>query len=228
MPRDMARALAVFVLMAAASLLAYFMTPRTFLADQEHRLRLADLVPQRFGDWAVDKSILPIPPSPELQQVLDQTYDDLLSVTYRDSRGQSVMVSMAYGRNQHKGMNTHRPEVCYPAQGFKLLQQGAPASIAVGNRSIPATRVVAGMGGRIEPITYWLLVGDTVTHFGYPHRWIAIQYGLKGLIPDGVLVRISSIDRNSDAAFDLHAKFIQEMLAAIPKQRLGQLVGSHP
>ena len=30
------------------------------------------------------------------------------------------MLSMAYGDDQRGGLQAHRPEVCYPAQGFKL------------------------------------------------------------------------------------------------------------
>ena len=30
---------------------------------------------------------------------------------------------MAYGDDQRGGLQAHRPEVCYPAQGFKVTSQ---------------------------------------------------------------------------------------------------------
>lgn len=223
---DVARAGLLALVMAAASALAIAITPRTYLADQHPREKLADIVPRAFGGWQVDTSIVPVPPSPDLQQVIDATYDETLALTYRNAQGQRVMLSLAYGRNQHKGMNTHRPEVCYPAQGFKLVQGSTPGLVQAGNRSIAVTRVVAAMGPRNEPITYWLLVGDQITHFGYPQRQVAMRYGLQGIIPDGVLVRVSSIDSDNAAAFAEQDRFIGDMLAAVAPARRDRLLGA--
>lgn len=211
--------------MMGASALAVMITPRTYMADQHPREKLAEIVPKSFGEWEVDRSIVPLTPSPDLQEVIDATYDETLSVTYRNREGQRVMLSLAYGRNQHKGMNTHRPEVCYPAQGFSLVRSSRLVKLQFGAHTIDATQVVAAMGGRNEPITYWLLVGDEVTQFGYPQRFIAISYGLKGLIPDGVLVRVSSIGVDNAAGFALQERFISAMLTAVGSARLPRLLG---
>lgn len=219
------RALWLAGMMGAASALAVAITPRHYLSDDRPQEKLANLLPARFGEWNVDRSIVPVPPSPDLQKVLDETYDETLALTYRDSDGRRIMLSLAYGRNQHKGMNTHRPEVCYPAQGFKVLRDSVVGTIHWGGRDIAVTRLVTGMGARVEPITYWLLVGDTVTSFGYPQRRVAIRYGLAGQIPDGVLVRVSSIDTDTGAAFALHERFIRDMLSAVRPDRLPRLVG---
>jgi EpsI family protein len=169
-----------------------------------------------------------VPPSPDLQQVIDETYDETLALTYRNRQGQRVMLSLAYGRNQHKGMNTHRPEICYPAQGFKVLQSSVPGTVTYGGRKIDVTRLVAGAGARNEPITYWLLVGERITRFGYAQREVAMSYGLRGTIPDGVLVRVSSVDADNAAAFGLQDRFIQDLLAAVAPARLPRLLGAPP
>ena len=221
------RAALIAAVMVATSLIAVAVTPRTFLADLNARATLAQIVPKKFGHWEVDNSIVPIAPSPDLQQVLDETYDETLALTYRNTDGRRVMLSLAYGRNQHKGMNTHRPEICYPAQGFKLTSAISRESLHFDQRAIPVTRVVAEMGPRKEPITYWLMVGDELTHFGYEQRWVAIRYGLRGLVPDGVLVRVSSIEPDTAAAWALQDAFIQDFLAAIPPNQLPRLLGTH-
>jgi EpsI family protein len=222
---DVLRAALVAMAMVGASLVAIAMTPRHFMSDQYPREKLSDLVPRAFGDWQVDSSIIPVPPSPDLQQVLDETYDETLALTYQNRQGQRVMLSLAYGRNQHKGMNTHRPEICYPAQGFKVLQASMPGTISYAGRQIDVTRLVAAAGARNEPITYWLLVGEQITHFGYSQRKVAMRYGLQGVIPDGVLVRVSSIDADNAAAFRLQERFIRTLLTAVPPDQLPRLLG---
>lgn len=223
---DLARAAVLAIAMALAAALAVWMQPRQFLADKLARERLAQLVPERFGEWSVDHSLVPIPPSPDLQRVLDETYDETLARTYRHADGRRVMLSMAYGRNQHKGMNTHRPEICYPGQGFKLMTGTEPGSITVASRSLPVQRLVAAMGARNEPITYWLTVGNQVTAFGSAQRWVTIQHGLRGEVPDGVLVRVSSIDDDVTAAFITQEQFARAMLAALQPAQRERLIGT--
>lgn len=228
MKPDVLRAALVALVMVCVSAIAIAITPRNYMSDQYPREKLADIVPRSFGDWQVDTSIVPVPPSPDMQQVLDETYDETLALTYRNRQGQRVMLSLAYGRNQHKGMNTHRPEICYPAQGFKVVQSSMPGTVPFAGRNIEVTRLVAGAGARNEPITYWLLVGEQVTQFGYAQRQVAMSYGLRGTIPDGVLVRVSSIDADNAAAFRLQDRFIQDLLAAVAPAKRARLLGSLP
>lgn len=224
--KDLARALLLAAVMAGASGLALWMEPRDFLADRHGREKLAALVPERFGGWQVDRSIVPIPPSPDLQRVLDATYDETLARTYRHSDGRRVMLSLAYGRNQHKGMNTHRPEICYPGQGFRIVSSTEAGKLGFQGRSIPVQRLVAAMGARNEPITYWLLVGDQITAFGYPQRWVTIGHGLRGEVPDGVLVRVSSVDDDNAGAFLLHERFVQDLLGHLSAAQRVRLLGA--
>jgi EpsI family protein len=223
---ELVRAAVLAMTMAGASTLAVVVTPRTYMAEQQVRAKLSEIVPLSFGDWAIDRTVIPVPPSPDLQQVLDATYDETLARTYRNGAGQRVMLSLAYGRNQHKGMNTHRPEVCYPAQGFQVVQDSVPVQLHFGERVFTATRTVAELGPRHEPITYWLMVGERITSFGYAQRAVSIGYGLRGILPDGVLVRVSSIDRDRAAAFALQERFIADLLAAVEPAELPRLLGS--
>lgn len=222
---DLIKAGVLAVVMACGSVLAFAITPRAFLADQHSRESLHSLVPIAFGDWTIDTSIVPIAPPPDLQAVIDKTYDETLALTYRNPRGDRIMLSVAYGRNQHKGMNTHKPEICYPAQGFKVTVPAFDSTLSAGPTIIPVKRLVTEMGQRTEPITYWLLVGDEITAFGYAQRSVAIRYGLRGVVPDGVLVRVSSISRDPTAAFALQDQFVKQMLAAMPPGKRYRFIG---
>ncbi len=222
------RALLLAALMGGTAVLAERSRPRRFLADEQTRQPLAQLVPTQFGDWRLDPSVAPLLPNPQQQQVIADTYDEVLALSFRNSQRQLVMLSLAYGRNQHKGMLTHRPEICYPAQGFKLEQDVFDATVALDHGPLPLKRLVASLGQRHEPISYWVVVGDELTAFGYPHRWAAVRYGLRGLIPDGVLVRVSSLSADNAQGFALQAEFIRDWARALsPTARLRLLGREH-
>lgn len=204
--------------MALGTLAAWAGRPSHFIADGKPKVDLQVLFPRQFGQWQVDTTIIPIQPAPDLQKVLDETYDSTLARTYRNSAGERIMLSVAYGRNQHEGMNTHRPEICYPGQGFPIVA-GTPRTefFELFDRRFVVTKLTAAIKSRNEPITYWLIVGDTVTTYGFKHKLVALQYGLRGSIPDGMLVRISSIDPLDAKAHEVQKRFITEMLAFMPE-----------
>jgi hypothetical protein len=50
---------------------------------------------------------------------------------------------------------------------------------------------------------------------GIEKKLVEIGYGLNGQIPDGMLIRISSIDPESPHAFTMQAQFADQMLRAL-------------
>jgi EpsI family protein len=81
---------------------------------------------------------------------------------------------------------------------------------------IPVRHVLAMLGPRIEPITYWVLMGDEATISNTQRRLVSIRYGLRRLIPEGMLVRVSSINPDMPEALDLHRRFIRDLVAQLP------------
>ena len=68
---------------------------------------------------------------------------------------------------------------------------------------------------------YWTTLGDHAVKNGTDKKLMEMRYALKGYIADGLLFRMSSIDRDSPRAFLLQDRFAQEMLAAMaPETRL--------
>lgn len=185
---------------------------------------LVTMFPSRFGAWEIDPAVVPVLPNPELQQVIRETYDQTLARTYRNPAGERVMLSVAYGGRQREDMNTHRPEVCYPAQGLSLRKDSWRDHLDVGGVELPVRRLVAGNGRRNEPITYWLVLGRQVAEFGLQHRWVTLKYGLTGAIPDGMLVRVSSLGDEAPA-FALQDRFVRDMLAALAPADRQRLLG---
>jgi EpsI family protein len=131
---------------------------------------------------------------------------------------------MAYGDDQRGGLQAHRPEVCYPAQGFKVgdVQDGA---LLTSFGDIEVRRLTTSLGARNEPVTYWLTVGDHVIRNALEKRMVEIRLSLTGQIPDGLLFRISSIDRDQAHAFAMQQKFAADLMAAVPAETRRQLSG---
>jgi len=73
---------------------------------------------------------------------------------------------------------------------------------------------------RFEPISYWMRVGNDITTGIVDRQLARLKYGLKGLIPDGALMRVSTIGLSKDASYKLQDEFIHDLLAAIaPENR---------
>jgi hypothetical protein len=52
-----------------------------------------------------------------------------------------------------------------------------------------------------------------------------MRYSFRGVIPDGMLVRVSSISRDPEQAYRDHEAFIQAMLGALNPQARKRLAG---
>ena len=220
MNRQIASSVVLAALMATSAVLAYELTPRVKIADSQEKFSLDTLVPERFGEWQVDKSIVPLQVDPATQAKLDAIYNQTISRTYINRDGERIMLSIAYGGNQDDTMGVHKPEVCYGAQGFEI-REAAGDTLKTANGALPVKRLMAVAGPRHEPITYWITIGNKAVMPGMEQRMLQLKYGLTGTVPDGMLVRVSNIDRQAARGYVLHDRFINDMLAAMdPKGRV--------
>lgn len=213
------------VAMLAAAGLALGLTPRAKIADLGPRVDLEAMVPKQFGEWQVDSSIAPVQISPDVQAKLDKIYNQTLSRTYVNARGDRVMLSIAYGSDQSDAMAVHKPEVCYPAQGFEVVRE-KKGVLDLGGRSVAVKRLVATQNSRIEPITYWITVGGQTVTSGLDKKLAQMRYGLTGRVPDGLLFRMSSITSDIDRAYQLHTEFAKEIYAATSLASKSKLFGN--
>ena len=210
------RVVLLVALMVLAAAVGEFMRPSYRLSEHKPPIKLATQIPEAFGDWKVDRSIVPVLPDPGLQAALDVLYSQTLARTYVNSEGQRMMLSIAYGSDQsNEATAVHRPEFCYSAQGFRVQSVGK-GSWQIGASSVPVAHLVASLGQRIEPITYWVTLDEKATLPGFGRKLEQIRYGLKGEIPDGMLVRISSISGSVTQAFAMQQRFMAQLYAAVP------------
>jgi EpsI family protein len=225
MTRNQWRALWLAAVMLLGAALAYVGKPSRFLADQIGKPELQTLFPKQFGEWRIDTARALVMPAPDVQAKLDVIYNQLLSRTYVNSNGQRIMLSVAYGGDQSDGTSAHRPEACYPAQGFAITYNAKAAQSAAGG-SLAVRQLMAQLSQRNEPITYWVVVGNEVATTGIEQKLAQMRYGLRGVIADGMLVRVSSIDADRVSGHKLQAAFIAELAAAIPAGARARVFGS--
>lgn len=212
-------------LMVCAGALSRALTPTIKIADQQAKFSLGALIPPRFGDWQIDTTVLPLQVDPEVLAKLDRVYNQTLVRTYVNAAGDRVMLSIAYGGDQSDSMAVHKPEVCYVAQGFNVSSVTA-ARIDTGFGALPVRRLTAVSGARNEPITYWSTVGEHAATSMLNQKLLQINYGLRGQIPDGILVRVSSLNTDTPAAHRTQDRFIAAMLHGMTAQGRLTLAGA--
>jgi EpsI family protein len=217
-------AVTLAALMCAASIGSIAARPSAKAADRGAVISLETAVPKGFGDWAeaADQGAQVV--NPQTKKLLDKIYSQVLTRTYVNKEGYRIMLSMAYGDDQRGGLQAHRPEVCYPAQGFQVRNL-VDGTLATPYGAIDVRRLDTSLKNRNEPVTYWLTVGDQIIRNKFDKRIAQIKLGLTGQIPDGLLFRISSIDNDSARAYALQQQFAAELMAAVPADTRRQLSG---
>ena len=113
------------IAIVATAILAQVLTPRELMARTSASLDLQTVIPQKFGTWTFVPSISPVtPPDPEgyvqPDKLSAKLYSQEVARGYSDGRGNIVMLLVAYGPVQNYRLKSHRPEICYTAQGFRV------------------------------------------------------------------------------------------------------------
>ncbi len=214
----------LLMLMLLVSVTAVALKPSKLLADVSQQIDLESAVPSAFGDWRIDENTPQVSIAAEKQELIDQIYDQTLNRTYVNSQGQRFMIAIAYGSKQTQQLRAHRQEVCYRAQGFEISELRKDTIVVEGVK-IDASRMLAKMGSRNEPVTYWFVMGDSIVRSIFDRQVNQLKYALTGYIPDGYLFRVSSLDANANAAFGKQIIFVNELMKVIAPELRKKLLG---
>lgn len=213
--KPFARSLLLCVLMVASAGMAVALRPHQRISDLGPKFELPTLIPESFGEWRSEPISAAQIVDPQQKEMLDKIYSQTLTRTYVNPQGYRIMLSIAYGSDQTDTTQVHRPELCYPAQGF-VLHDRYPDTLQLGNGTIPVTRLFTSLGERKEPVTYWIMIGETVIKSGtLEKKLVELGYGLRGNIPDGILIRVSSIDADTTHAYAMQNQFSNQMIDAV-------------
>lgn len=222
------RTLGVAAAMALAAVAAWALTPVTRSAEPV--AQLAQVLPTQFAQWRMlpDTGLM-APVSDGTDTSIDQPYDQTVMRRYVDPAGRTVMLAVAWSRYQRQDVKVHRPEVCYPAQGFSIREPGVDERLALPDRAEPITvrRLLAQHGNELEAVRYWIRIGTRYGGDGLSTRLYLLREGFQGRVPDGILVRASlRLPANPTATPDypLLDQFLRDLVAAAPAPARALLV----
>ena len=213
----------VSIALLTSAILAEVMAPRELMA-RSGALDLETAIPRQFGTWTLAPNIQPLTPS-DPEGVVDPDgkngpiYSQEVGRSYVDRSGNLVMLMVAYGPVQNYRLKAHRPEICYTAAGFRISgKHGEELNYSKGQQPLKLTRLVAEREARFEPISYWMRVGNEIATGVVDRQIIRLKYGLRGIIPDGALIRISTVGLSQAMSFKVQDQFIHDFLDAVAPQ----------
>jgi len=212
------------------AVLAEVLAPRQLMARAYVALNLEQAIPTRFGDWSSSSSAALITPSEadyvEPDANSSRIYSKEISRAYTDRDGNLVMLLIAYGPVQNHRLRAHRPEFCYTAAGFNVSNKASTElSYRAGAPPLRMTRLITQRESRFEPVSYWLKTGDEIAGGIVDQTVIRLKYGLRGIIPDGALVRVSTVGLTAEASFAVQDRFIRELVASVAPETRKFLLG---
>jgi EpsI family protein len=208
------RKLLLGLLFASAAGLAAWRQPSKHL-DYLGKAKLDDIVPKTIGPWKfVAASGLVVPPE---DQMLRTLYSQLLTRVYDDGINSPVMLLMAQSGSQTGVLQVHRPETCYTAGGYQISPV-SPHPIRLASEVLPANSMDATFEGLTEHVIYWTRVGNRVPASWSQQKLAVAEQNLRGIIPDAILVRVSTVSPDGPSARASLDAFTRAMLASVPPQ----------
>lgn len=198
---------------------------RHALADGQKAVppQLARIVPREFAGWR-ELPTAPTVVSAQTQDMLLSIYNEILARAYAAADGYQIMLSIAYGGDQRGTLRAHKPEICYPAQGFKLLDS-ADTVLHTEHGPIPARTLRTVLGPRNEPVMYWFAFAGRTSASAWERRLQSLRLTMTGQVPDGLLFRVSSIDADAQRAWQRQGDFVRALLGACTPLARARLAG---
>lgn len=209
------RSLVVGGALALTSATAFAAMPRR----AEHRLahqKLSKLVPTQIGPWRFATTAGVVVPSEEGPV---DGYDQVVTRVYDAAGLPSIMLLLAYGSTQGGTLQLHRPETCYPGQGFKLSGFSDVELHPAAGESIAARTFTASRDDRIERLIYWTRIANAFPRSTAEEYRAIIGAVLHGVVPDGILVRISTVGADLQDSDRAMAKFAAALIDLSPAAR---------
>jgi EpsI family protein len=201
------------------------------MASASSSLDLEKSIPKQFGQWTYTPNVGLVTPSEPDEFVEDngavaKLYSQELGRGYVDHEGHVLMLVVAYGPVQNYRLKSHRPEVCYTAAGFRVSDKTfADVPYRDNAEPIQVERLITQRETRYEPVSYWRRVGNDISNGIFENQVTRLKYGLRGIVPDGTLVRVSILGLPAEQSFKLQDKFIRELLNNVDPRTLKFLIG---
>lgn len=211
-----ARMIIVAALMAFTALGSAALKPRS--ASPAAAPDLQSMLPGDFGDWrrvAVSEAVLPA--EAELGPGEAVAY-----AAYKDEFGRVVTLVAAYGPALGDSVRLHRPEKCYSAQGYEILER-KESPIEIRGFVVPVIDLATKGPSRDEAVSYWLREGRGFSLRSSDNAWRRLK-GAQGPT-DSALIRISSPGLLSEN-HGLHNRFLLAFSQALAPETSAIFLGA--
>lgn len=226
MPKFHSQSLYLAVMMIALSIASFALRPDQKMSDQNKQINIEAMIPNQFSEWKLDQESNSLLIDPSVTESLNKVYLQSISRTFINKQGQRVMLAIAYGGDQNDMMQVHKPEICYTAQGFHI-DQSHDANFETAYGNFVVRKMLAVKGSRLEPVTYWVTIGNKIAVNPIQWRLERIRYGLTGVVPDGLLFRVSTIGDHIEEGYDIQKKFVNDLMQAITPDARSRLLGTN-
>lgn len=211
-------------ILCGAALAARLAQPTLHERGDEPQLETS--IPNKIGPWsALASPITQVSITQGNTPDINQPYDQSVLRTYVDNQGHQIGVAVAWGKHQRQEVKIHRPELCYPAQGYavqKLRDHTFTVKSMTSQQPIIGKRMIAlDRNGSMEVVSYWIRIGSIYSDSAFKTRMHILQEGLAGRVTDGLLMRVSQRMPASaepdqlESAFQRQEQFAAEIIRSV-------------
>lgn len=186
-------------------------------------IQISKMIPDSFNDWKeVSSNQLKVGVYTDERGNATGLgpYDQVVNKEFMNSKGQKVLLTIAWVQSQKQEVKVHRPELCYPAQGFSitnLAEKNFNVKSLTG-QTVAGKEMLASNGTYTEAVSYWIRTGDIYTTNPWKVRFYLFKQGLKGRVLDGVLVRVSTpavFGKDQQDLYSINQAFINDLIQSI-------------
>lgn len=206
----------VLILFSLSIVLTQWMTPKKVKLIANN-VTLENSIPKEFNFWRVVEANQLAIINIDDNSLVNKLYSQVLERTYVNEGGVRVFLSIAYGAEQRNDMLAHFPEVCYPAQGFNIDKTKVSEIMLLG-KQLKVKQLNTQRRDRFEDVSYFVRVGSKLVATRADQKWEAVKYGVQGVIPDGLIFRVSTIGEKE--GFKIHQNFMSQLFSNLDKKTI--------
>jgi len=130
---------------------------------------------------------------------------------YTDSKGNRLKLYVAYFTSR-KGTSTHNPDVCYPAQGWRIEEKGTD-TIEIANKKYNLAKRVFRRDYDEQIILFWFQSASKVFSDKLKHQLVVIKNAVFTNQMQASIVRVSCLQKVSlDEALKKEEDFSREVI----------------
>ena len=208
--------------MLAAGATAYVYMPRK--AERGPALvPIEALLPNQIGSWSFTTR-------DGIVQTREESplpgYDQLVTRVYTAPGLPTIMVLIAYGSTQGGSLQLHRPETCYPGEGFRIRGMTNADLRFDGSDPVAAQTFTAIRDERTEHLLYWTRISESFPRTTGQEYLGIMRRVIDGVVPDGVLVRLSTVGAEAAPSMAALDRFATAMVVQAPLALRQVLVGA--